>query len=231
MLALRQTEEPRAQKRPPGEIERSPRLGLRDPPHLRLPRVGRKVPQVEPLERHLEARHDHLDRFAGMLDENGAQRLVAQDHRVEVVLQRRRIEPAAQAHGGRRIVERIPGLEATEEPEAPLREGKRQVSIPRQARDGARGCRRWRTAPARQGGEDLRLAPFHLAAQLRRQHPCRRAASQPVPVGGELHPEALQSLQEIGRAQNSASSRPWGGAGKGTPAAGSGLPGRSLPSS
>ncbi len=83
-------------------------------------------------------RQDPLHRRFRDLDEDGAQHLVTPRHGGQGSRQRRGVQRAAQAQGGRHVVQGAAGLQAVEEPQPLLRKGQRQRPVARRRQDRRR---------------------------------------------------------------------------------------------
>ncbi len=109
-----------AQQRAGGQVERALRLVVHVLPHARFGiACARQVDQRQGARR---GRGDALHRLVAVDGEGGAQRLVPRHDRVEPACERRGIERAAQAAGGRDVVQRAAGLVLVEEPQPLLGE-------------------------------------------------------------------------------------------------------------
>ncbi len=145
MLALRQVDEQRAQRRTRREVEGPERL-LRQPP-LGLRRAGgvREGRQVHPLQHQPHLGGDALDGGALLLAEGGAEDAVAPDDLAQAALQHRHVQRALHADHHRVVVGGAAGFELLQEPQPLLREGQRQRALARAGNQrGDEGARAWK---------------------------------------------------------------------------------------
>ncbi len=166
MLPLPQPQDGQAQQRPALEIERPPRLGVQEAGDL-VPDVTRYRGQVDarhaPLPGERRRRDDlPLTRGAVTQLEGGAQHLVPAHDLPEGLGEGAEVERPGQHEGAVDVVERAPGHQPVQEPEALLGEGERQVAIPLDPLQSRRRRPPLRLAPGlgnagRQGAEGGRL--------------------------------------------------------------------------
>jgi hypothetical protein len=127
VILLVEPQQRHAQHGPLRQIEGAARLLLGEPPRLGLARRRGQVREVFRGQRDGRGRADDLHRPAVLLGEGRAQNLVAAHHLVERLLQRADVEAAVKAHGERHVVEVAARLQLVEEPEALLRERRREL--------------------------------------------------------------------------------------------------------
>ncbi len=117
---------------------------------------------------------DHLHRLAVHLREDGAQRLVAARHLREAARQHRSVEIPLQPRAARQVVGRRARLELVQEPHPLLREGEREIRLPRQAARSAAPSLAARLAappPPRRPGPPRSAPRTGAAAAARRRGP------------------------------------------------------------
>jgi hypothetical protein len=91
---------------------------------LLLPRLAVQVRQVFERQRQSGGRGDVLNRHAVQQRESCAQRLVTPDNLVQSGGERVNVELPPEAHGRRQVIREVLRVEAVEEPQALLSEGK-----------------------------------------------------------------------------------------------------------
>ncbi len=116
----------RAHQRPGGEVERAPRLGEHQPPHLGLGERRGDRREIDQRHGEVDPRRDRLDRAGAGQREGRAQGLVAAHHLLERAAEGGDVEPPLEAHRARQVVGRGAGLHPIEEPEPLLGEGERR---------------------------------------------------------------------------------------------------------
>ena len=171
VVVRRHPQQPRAPRRDPREVERRARRGGR------RGEGGLEAAHNDRRQGHCCRREDDLRRLLPRGREDRAQHLVAARDLGEGGGERRGVERAGEAQRHRDVVDRSPGEQAVEEPQALLREGEGDRSAPLLASP-------LRQPPPSQGGGKARPAPQGLDRRREPRH--RRIREQ----GGERRLDA-----------------------------------------
>ena len=138
MLPRPQAQEQHAPQRAARQIKRRPGFRLKPPVRFGFARRGGLRRQVDDGQRHRRRAGDHLPGFAPHRRKRRPQRLMPRGHQRQRPLERGHVQLPGNAHRAENVVERVVRLELIEEPEALLREGKRQGAAARPPRNAPR---------------------------------------------------------------------------------------------
>jgi len=116
----------RAEQRTVREIERTPALRSGQRGESRLTLMARMPAQVDDGQLRLRLRRDHLHHTPAVDGERGPEHFVAPRHLEQAALEHRPADRRLQSHRDRDVVNRGPGPETVQEPEALLRERRRK---------------------------------------------------------------------------------------------------------